>query len=261
MFFHPDPGDRDALLAFAHERERTGELEEIVGCVGKELSKHKRKMRRREMCGGKCSGSGGGGGGSGSGRTSQAMAPCTVDERDRKDYFTPSRGMFGDFVGGVVGRYGLGGGSKEGDGEGVVREERVEDVKYGVVPQFSAEGGSEKLFTVRSSGGVHYAKAVVLAVGPGNAPCIPAPFGGTGMKHEAACHALTLRGDCGLPKALKAKVAAGKRTNVLVVGGGLTSAQVGDLVLKQGVTKVWHLMRGTLKGLFSWRLWSCWDHG
>jgi hypothetical protein len=253
MFFHPDPGDRDALLAFAHESERTAELEEIAGCVGKELSKHKRKMRRREMCGGKCNGGASGGGS----RSSQAMAPCTVDERDRKDYFTPSRGMFGDFVGGVVGRYGLGG----QDGEGVVREERVEDVRYGVVPQFSAAGGSEKLFTVRSQGGgLHYAKAVVLAVGPGNAPCIPAPFEGIGMKHEAACHALTLRGDCGLPKVLKAKVAAGKRTNVLVVGGGLTSAQVGDLVLKQGVTKVWHLMRGTLKGLFC----TCsvfWDHG
>jgi len=234
MFFHPDPGDRDALLAFAHEKERTAELEEIAGCVGKELSKHKQKKRRREMCGGKCTGS----------RSSQAMAPCTVDERDRKDYFTPSRGMFGDFVRGVVGRYGL-------EGEEVVREERVEDVTYGVVPQFSAEGGSEKLFTVRSQGGgVHYAKAVVLAVGPGNAPCIPKPFGEIGMKHEAACHALTLRGDCELPKALRAKVAAGNRTNVLVVGGGLTSAQTGDLVLKQGVTKVWHLMRGTLKGLF-----------
>lgn len=239
MFFHPDPGDRDALLAFAHENERTAELEEIAGCVGKELSKHKQKKRRREMCGGHCSGS----------RSSQAMAPCTVDERDRKDYFTPSRGVFGDFVAGVVGRYNLGLG--EG-GEAVVRGEKVEDVKYGVVPQFSAAGGSEKLFTVRSAGGgVHYAKAVVLAVGPGNAPCIPAPFGGIGMKHEAACHALTLRGDCGLPEGLRAKVAKGKRTNVLVVGGGLTSAQVGDLVIKQGVTKIWHLMRGTLKGLFS----------
>lgn len=250
MFFHPDPGDRDALLAFAHEKQRTDELEEIAGCVGKELSKHKQKKRRREMCGGKCSGGGG--------RSSQAMAPCTVDERDRKDYFTPSRGMFGDFVRGVVGRYGLG----AQEGEGVVREERVEDVKYGVLPQFSAEGGSEKLFTVRSQGGgVHYAKAVVLAVGPGNAPCIPAPFEGIGMKHEAACHALTLRGDCGLPKALRAKVAAGKSTNVLVVGGGLTSAQTGDLVLKQGVTKVWHLMRGTLKGMSLQIVWLCEDSG
>jgi hypothetical protein len=235
MFFHPCPRDRDSLLAFAHETNRTNELEEIAGCVGKELSKHKQKKRRRELCG-KCGNKGG-----------QAMAPCTVDERDRKDYFTPSTTMFGDFVASVVGKYGLAG---DGDGEGVVREERVEDVVFGNVPIFEGKGGSERVFTVRSEGGgVHYAKAVVLAVGAGNKPSIPEPFGSVGMGHEAACHALTLRGEGGLPKLLKAKVAAGKRTNVLVVGGGLTSAQIGDLVLKQGISKVWHLMRGTMKGL------------
>jgi hypothetical protein len=227
MFFHPCPSDRDSLLAFAHETDRTNELEEIAGCVGKELSKHKQKKRRRELCG-KCGNKGG-----------QAMAPCTVDERDRKDYFTPSTGMFRDFVGGVVGKYGLA-------EEGVVREERVENVVFGNVPFL----GSEKVFTVKSAGGnVHYAKAVVLAVGAGNAPSIPALFGGIGMGHEAACHALTLRGEGDLPKVLKAKVAAGKRTEVLVVGGGLTSAQIGDLVLRQGVSRVWHLMRGTMKGV------------
>ena len=45
MFFHTDPSDRDALLAFAHEKGRMGELEEIAGCVGKEVSKHQRKKR------------------------------------------------------------------------------------------------------------------------------------------------------------------------------------------------------------------------
>jgi hypothetical protein len=238
MFFHPDPAERDSLLAFAHENERTGELEEIAGCVGKELSKHKRKVRRRGMCG-KCCG----------GRSSQAMAPATVDERDRKDYFTPSSRLFGDFVDSVVGKYGLGEQEEEG---GIVRNERAEDITFGVVPEFSAAGGSEKLFTVRSVGGnMHYAKAVVLAVGPGNAPRIPAPFEGIGMGHEGACHALTLRGEGRLPKVLRAKVAAGKETNVVVIGGGLTSAQIGDLVLKQGVTKVWHLMRGALRGMLS----------
>lgn len=232
MFFHPDPGDRDALLAFAHEKERTAELEEIAGCVGKEVSKHKQKKRRRELCG-KCSGE----------KSGMAMAPATVDERDRKDYFTPSRGMFGDFVGEVVGKYALG-------EEGMVKKEKVEGIEFGTVPGLSGEGGSERLFSVKADGGLHYAKAVVLAVGAGNAPCIPEPFGGVGMGHEAACHALSLRGDCGLPESLKAKVMAGRRTNVLVIGGGLTSAQIGDLVLKQGVSKVWHLTRGTLKGTF-----------
>jgi len=45
MFFHPDPSDRDALLAFTHEQGRLEESEEIPGCVGKELSKHQRKKR------------------------------------------------------------------------------------------------------------------------------------------------------------------------------------------------------------------------
>ncbi|KAM0722127.1 hypothetical protein Q7P37_001568 [Cladosporium fusiforme] len=234
MFFHPDPSDRDALLAYAHASERTGELVEISGCVGKEVSKHRQKKRRRELCG-KCG--------------KQAMAPATVDERDRKDYFTPSAGMFGDFVEGVVGRYGL-------QEEGLVRGEKVEGVEYGFVDEREAgflekeEERNEKLFTVQTSTGVHFARTVVLAVGAGNAPCIPPPINdvlAVGRPHEAACHALTMRGDSGLPDLLRRKVAAGKRTNVLVVGGGLTSAQIGDLALRQGVSKVWHLTRGPLK--------------
>lgn len=45
MFFHTDPSDRDALLAFAHENDRMDEVEEVAGCVGKEVSKHKRKNK------------------------------------------------------------------------------------------------------------------------------------------------------------------------------------------------------------------------
>lgn len=45
MFFHVDPRDRDGLLAFAHAEGRHSELQEIRGCVGKEISKHKRKRK------------------------------------------------------------------------------------------------------------------------------------------------------------------------------------------------------------------------
>lgn len=44
-FFHPDPRDRDGMLAYAYEERREGELVEICGCVGKEISKHKKKKR------------------------------------------------------------------------------------------------------------------------------------------------------------------------------------------------------------------------
>lgn len=47
MFFHPDPQERDGLLTFAHARGREKECQEIVGCVGKELSKHQMKKKRK----------------------------------------------------------------------------------------------------------------------------------------------------------------------------------------------------------------------
>lgn len=43
LFFHPDPSDRDGLLAFAHEQGRVDELCEIPNVAGKELSKHELK--------------------------------------------------------------------------------------------------------------------------------------------------------------------------------------------------------------------------
>jgi hypothetical protein len=47
MFFHVDPGDRDGMLAYAQEMGREGDLWEISGCVGKDVSKHKKKKRRQ----------------------------------------------------------------------------------------------------------------------------------------------------------------------------------------------------------------------
>lgn len=47
MFFHPDPRDRDGLLAFAFMNKKENELKEIQGVVGKELSKHHRKKKQK----------------------------------------------------------------------------------------------------------------------------------------------------------------------------------------------------------------------
>lgn len=47
--------------------------------------------------------------------------------------------------------------------------------------------------------------------------------------------------------AVMKKVEAGLRTNLLVVGGGLTSAQLADLAIRKGVSKVWLLMRSRLR--------------
>jgi hypothetical protein len=47
MFFHVDPGDRDGMLAYTQETGRDTDLWEIPNCVGKEMSKHKKKKRRQ----------------------------------------------------------------------------------------------------------------------------------------------------------------------------------------------------------------------
>lgn len=47
MFFHVDPSDRDGMLAYTQETGRDCDLWEIPGCVGKELSKHKKKKKLR----------------------------------------------------------------------------------------------------------------------------------------------------------------------------------------------------------------------
>lgn len=43
---------------------------------------------------------------------------------------------------------------------------------------------------------------------------------------------------------LKRRIKSKLPTNIVVVGGGLTSAQLTDLAIRRGVTKVWHIMRG-----------------
>ena len=45
MFLSIDARDRDGLLAFAYGQGTANDLQEIYGCVGKEVSKHRRRRR------------------------------------------------------------------------------------------------------------------------------------------------------------------------------------------------------------------------
>ncbi|OHE91982.1 FAD binding domain-containing protein [Colletotrichum orchidophilum] len=221
MFFHVDPSDRDALLARAHERNQENELQELRACVGKEISKHLRKARLKS-------------------RNPKQHAVVEVDERDRKDYFTPPTNLFANHCECIVDRYGL--------REGLIQNEKVEDIQYRTIKQVSPDAN---LFAVHTNKGTHYARTVVLAVGPANAPTIPPVLGLNSSESNCAaappqvCHSMQIQK---FPDPIvQAKMAAKKTTNVLVVGGGLTSAQLSDLAIRRGVTKVWHLMRGPCK--------------
>ncbi|KAI0475064.1 FAD/NAD(P)-binding domain-containing protein [Xylariaceae sp. FL0804] len=212
MFFHIDPAERDGLLSYAHMNDRSGELRELKGCVGKELSKHQRRKKRE-------------------GSRRQTRTESAVNERDRNDYFVPSTPLFKSHCNCLTDRYDL--------NHDVVAHEAVEDIRYGTHQHVSDEG---KIFTVRTDQTTHHAKIVVLAVG-GSPPEIPG--GLSAAEQEGATHAMHLKQ---MPSpATQQKTAAGSRTNVAVVGGGLTSAQLADLAIRRGVSKVWLVVRGPLR--------------
>ncbi|KAJ5863580.1 uncharacterized protein N7529_005496, partial [Penicillium soppii] len=218
MFFHVDPGDRDGMLAYAQETGRDTDLWEIPNCVGKEMSKHKKKKRRQ---GGKNQTLGG-----------------EIDERDRKDYFSPSTDLFTDYCASIIDRYGL-------DEPGQILQREATDLSYG----YLSDNSQSKMFTITTSTGEKfYSRAVVLAIGPGGAgvskiyPWKPS----TEQEGAAACcHSMEIKQ---FPSSnVRSKIQRRQETNVVVVGGGLSSAQIVDMAVRKGVTKVWFLMRSGLK--------------
>ncbi|KAK3934676.1 hypothetical protein QBC46DRAFT_399201 [Diplogelasinospora grovesii] len=229
MFFHVDPQDRDALLAYTHEQGRDGESRESKGCVGKELTKHTRKKRAKAK---------------------QPSEPL-IDEQDRKDYFVPTQTLFAGHCERVASRYGL---SPGGSAACSLRKARVVDIEYSGFPALEPDA---KLFSVRTDDGtVRHARTVVLAVGAANAPCIP-PSILTRLDPAAAsshsrgevrmCHAMQITA---FPDpVVRSKIRNHQDTNILIVGGGLTAAQLALLAIKRGVSRVWMVTRGP-----SWRV-------
>lgn len=150
-------------------------------------------------------------------------AEPTVDERDRNDYFVPSTPLFSAHCDCLIDRYSL--------RRDVVQHEEVQDIRYGYVDNVCRD---EPVFTIRTDKTTRYARVAVLAVGPANAPTIPGPID---QGSHAITHAMKIRT---FPSpSVKEKIASKKVTNILVVGGGLTSAQLADLAIRRGVSKVW----------------------
>ncbi|KAL1952578.1 hypothetical protein VTO42DRAFT_4715 [Malbranchea cinnamomea] len=212
MFFHIDPGDRDGMLAYAKETGREDELWELQGCVGRESSKHKKKKRLN----------------------ARITREPEIDERDRKDYYSPGTRFFLDYCNSIACRYEL-------DKPGQILQDEVEDIKFDYVSNLQV---TDRVFMVTTkNGGTFHSRAVVLATGPGNEKNYPWEL--SPEERMGATHILDIRA---LPSpVLQRRIQDRKETNVLVVGGGLTSAQISDVIIKKGVTKVWLLMRGDLK--------------
>jgi hypothetical protein len=102
---------------------------------------------------------------------------------------------------------------------------------------------TEKVFWIKTDQSIYYSRTAVLAVGPGNAPTIPNCLGNENP--EAMTHAMKINE---FPsQRVQDRITAKCSTNILVVGGGLTSTQLADLAIRRGVTRVWLIMRGPLK--------------
>ncbi|KEY72412.1 hypothetical protein S7711_01080 [Stachybotrys chartarum IBT 7711] len=216
MLWHVDPQDRDALLGYAYQHHREKELTEMKNCVGKEISKHAKKRHADgRHIGGK------------------QEARVAINLRDSNDYFNPSQALFSEHCRHVADRYKL--------GSGMMRHEAVEDIDYSVVKGVSVD--DEMIFTVTTASQKRFARTVILAVGPANTPRIPrVPSMPDAATLPHTCHSMNIK-DFPDPVIVE-RMQAQRQTSVLVVGGGLTSAQLSDLAIRRGVTKVYHLMRG-----------------
>lgn len=86
-----------------------------------------------------------------------------------------------------------------------------------------------------------------MAVGAANVPKVPSmpSMPDHNGSLPQACHSMQVKT---FPDPLvQQRIASRQPTNIVVIGGGLTSAQVSDLAIRKGVTKVWHFMRGPLR--------------
>lgn len=169
----------------------------------------------------------------------RTISGVEIDERDRKDYFSPSTGLFEDYCSSIVSRYGL-------DHPGMILHREVADIKYDVHPDFPGVDSERdsKIFTVTTTtGDTFYARAVVMAIGPGRTKILP--FQPSDEEKQGCCHSTEIR-EFPSPN-VKRKIQQRRGTNVVVVGGGLSSAQIVDMAVRKGVSKVWFLMRSDFK--------------
>lgn len=222
MFFHPCPRDRDGLLAFARETGRCDDCVEIANCVGKSMSKHRRKKKAAKWYS--------------TGSSNKAI--LEIDERDRKDYFTPSADVFRDYCQEVAQRYFL---------ENLVEQAQVSSIDFDYHDQFEEHGdpGAKVFKVITSCGTIKFAKVVVLAIGAGGKPAMPRQL--SAAETEGACHSTQLPKQMFLPTSLKQKIVARVPTAVVIIGGGLTSAQIANQCILNGVGRVFLVMRGPLK--------------
>lgn len=163
-----------------------------------------------------------------------------IDERDRKDYHNPSADIFHEYCDEVVDRYCL---------ADLIEQAQMTSIDFGVAEGFdihNEEVRGRNVFKIMLSTGItKFARIVVLAIGAGGGPNMPRSL--SEAEQEGACHSTRLPMQIFLSANVRQKIFERKTTNIVVVGGGLTAAQIANKCLEDSVARVFMLLRSTIK--------------
>ncbi|RCK60927.1 hypothetical protein Cantr_08095 [Candida viswanathii] len=208
MFFHVDPVNIDGMVSFAHLNGREDELMEITNVVGKEYSKHqqkrimtkKKKKKDRKK---------------GDGDNHDSAGIIEINMRDYRDYYRPSTRLFHDYCQEIIQRYDL---------ASRIRHDEVVAIDYKLI-QLGEDVGKGLVITTKN-GHVYGCKYGVLASGHRGDINFPIPpFQSTPHFPDSACHTTHLFSKQ-VPFLHDAYFHNPSQKRVVIVGGGLTSAQL-----------------------------------
>jgi hypothetical protein len=224
LFFHIDPAHPEALRAYAQKYNRSSELHDITYIVDNCKNSRRNGKRGRDF-----------------------------NQVDREQFYTPGTRLFSDFCTDLIDRYNL-----------------YDMVVQGVCTKVDkTPQGFEVTYSCREDGCLNttkiHANAVVCAIGNTNIKRIPGFVNDIKPNYPSSriCHANDFV-DCLfsddtdhcshndhdaeiIPKTLSAKLLNHEKTSLVVVGGGLTAAQMVDVAVKRGFTDVKLVMRSSMK--------------
>lgn len=105
---------------------------------------------------------------------------------------------------------------------------------------------AKRLFKVTTTDGIiRFAKVVVLGIGAGGKPNMPREL--SAAEKEGACHSTQLPKQVFLAPRMMQKILRRAPTAVMIVGGGLTAAQIANQCIENGVSHVFMVLRSALK--------------
>lgn len=232
MFFHPDPANIDGLFTYfeANRRDKDSDLLKIENVVGKEYSKHKNKtaMKKNSKKSEKR-------------YTHSRSGLVDVNMRDWRDYYRPSTQLFKKFCEDIVTRYDL---------SDRILQDEVLNVKYGnlhvVDKGYLGPGFCIKTRRNRILAG----KVCIIANGHTGKINFPIkPFGEDLDIQKNCCHTSHIfSGKVQVPAScIKEKIDKREKSQVVVIGGGQTAAQIIDALIKEGVEKIYMITRDRMK--------------